>query len=276
MKITTIEELMNADMHQKAEVKQQITVVNDLYTYMKWLRDGHQIPVTFTLGSSEKRSLGVHPSSISKSGVCPLKIYYECVGSETLDAETVTADFDMESQDTYDIGTAKHRMLQTMFLDMYGDQFAEEVKLSIPEYHIEGHADGVFSFPNYRFVLEIKTIKESKSQFGFEAVQHSPMPDHLRQTMLYMKALNVPFGLIFYWCKNNSMKKEHVVEYDQSIVDKLLKTVKPIVDAAYNNGPMVIGQPGLGCSKCAYLPICKTGKGEANASRAAMRYGTKR
>jgi hypothetical protein len=258
MSLHTIEDLHNASEADVRKALSRVTILDDLAAYTKWMNDNpYELEIKFTLGHQE-RSLGVHPSSVCKPGVCPLQLVYECTG-EVKALNVIGHD----TQDTFDIGTAKHAMLQAMLHDMFGDQFKDEVSLVDKELHISSHADGLFLFPSLGFILEIKTIKEG-GNYGFEKIQSKPLESNLRQMMMYMKLANVPFGLLFYWCKNNSGKKEHAVVFDQEIWDDLEGVIRPVVDHAYNNGPEVVPKVGAHCKWCKFHHGCKFGRRHSN------------
>jgi len=254
MAIRTISDLKSATPAQVKKALERVAIDDDLYSFMKWVNDtGFEFSVPLDLGNPP-RSLGVHPSSVSKVGACPLKIYWECTG-----AVEKREKFEKPRQDTFDIGTAKHIMMQTMLELMFRDQFSKEVKLRNEALHIKSSADGLFDFPDLRFILEIKTIKEGGS-YGFEKVQAKPLPDHVRQLTMYMHLSDVPFGLVYYWCKNTSQVKEHPLVYDPKVWMELENLIIPIVEAAYNDGPEVLPKPSYACKWCGFWHGCDAGR----------------
>ena len=255
----------------------QVTVDKDLRQYLRWLNDNEiTTHVDVKLKRNKGRSLGVHPSSACKDNVCLLKLYYDCTHEVPPSRKYV-----QESQMTWDIGTMLHCVLQTWFKQMYGDQFQDEVFYEDKPLHITSHTDGLFTFSRYRFVLEIKSIKEG-GNYGFEKVQLRPMADNVRQAHFYMYLADVPFALLFYMCKNNSKWKEHPVVFDFNLWNRILDdTVRPVVNAAYHGGPMVAPSPGWSCKWCDYEHSCASAKsykskGEANAAQQARQWARSR
>jgi len=254
--------------------RQQVTVDRDLQSHLKWLSDNEVTTVVDTkLKRHKQRSLGIHPSAACKDNACLLKLYYDCTGDIA-----PLRKFVLESQITWDIGTLLHCTLQEWFQQMYGDeQFQAEVPLLNDQLHVKSHADGLFTFSQCRFILEIKSIKEG-GNYGFERVQLKPMKDNVRQAHFYMYVANVPFALLFYMCKNNSRWKEHPVVFDFNLWDKIVnETVKPVIGAAYGNGEMVESTPGWACRWCDYEYACPDAKsykhrGEANAAKQARQW----
>lgn len=231
----------------------QVTVEEDLCNYLKWLADTEVTTEVVTHLRREKtRSLGIHPSSASKKGVCLLKLYYECTNEVKPGVEA----YNQKMQMTWDMGTALHDMHQAWFEAMYGDQFQKEVSLKSADGYIKSSADGVFNFEHYRFVLEMKSIKEGGS-FGWEKVQAKPMEDHVRQSHFYMKLADVPYALIFYMNKNAGEFKEHAITFSQSLWEEIeQEVVTPVISAAYKKGPMVPASSGWHCRWCSFQDGC--------------------
>lgn len=270
MMIKTIEDLRNATKEEIEEAKKQVSVLDDLYAYIKWLNsaEGGETEVRFKVGWDKHRAnaKGLHPSALAKTDPCLLRLYYDVTG----DVEPKPK-VDVTNYMTFDIGTAAHSLLQTHFLHMYEEQFEEEVWLRDKRILINSsHTDGRFNFQDVRFLLEIKTIKEGGS-FGWEKIQDRPFPDNVRQVMTYMALDDCPFGLVFYWCKNNSKMKEHVIVFDDEVWEGLKKTaVLPIVGAV-ERGEAPVANAGYHCRWCDYLHGCEPGKEQKGAKRNAKR-----
>jgi hypothetical protein len=255
----------------------QVTVDKDLREYLKWLSANEVTThVDVELERNKGRNLGIHPSSACKDNVCLLKLYYDCTHEVSPGRKYV-----QESQLTWDLGTVIHRVLQTWLKQMYGDQFQDEVPYEDKPLHITSHTDGLFTFSKYRFILEIKSIKEG-GNYGFEKVQLRPMVDNVRQAHFYMYLADVPFALLFYFCKNNSKWREQPVVFDFNLWNRILDdTVRPVINAAYHGGPMVEASPGWGCKWCDYEHSCASAKsykskGEANAAKQARQWARSR
>jgi CRISPR/Cas system-associated exonuclease Cas4 (RecB family) len=251
--LRTLEELDWARQNNPAVLEHylgQVTILEDLKKYLRFL-DDNEITTTLTteLKRHKRREKGIHPSSACKKNVCLLKLYYEC----TFAIEPAKK-FDAQSQLTWDIGTMLHVMLQTHLKAMYGEQFQYEVPLRRGA--IKSSTDGLFSFTNYRFILEIKSIKEG-GNFGWETIQAKPMEDNVRQAHFYMWLANVPMALLFYINKNGSEFKEHAVVFDPDTWSEIERDVlQPVVSTVYENGPMVPARPGWHCKWCDFAHSC--------------------
>jgi len=267
--ILTIEDLLWAQENDPELVEEcfkEVTIMEDLESYLLWLHnEGVTTEVITRLNRFRKRGKGIHPSSACKKGVCPLKLYYEC----THEIEPHRA-YEAESQRTWDIGTALHDQYQAHLNSMYEDQFQDEVKLVVPELHINSRADGLFTFPRVRIVLEAKSIKEG-GNFGWEKIQAKPMEDNVRQCHFYMKASDSPFGIIFYMNKNSGKIKEHPIMFDPKLWAELEEIITPVTEAAFNGGPMVKGEPGWGCRWCDFNYRCPAAKKERSHVKGSKR-----
>jgi CRISPR/Cas system-associated exonuclease Cas4 (RecB family) len=231
----------------------QVTVEEDLCNYLKWLSDNEVTTEVVThLKRHKIRAPGIHPSSAAKNKVCLLKLYYEC----TNEVEPTVEAYDQKTQMTWDMGTALHDMHQTWFSAMYGDQFKAEVPLKSKDGYIKSQTDGLFTFKHYRFILEMKSIKEG-GNYGWAKVQAKPMDDNVRQAHFYMKLADVPYALIFYMNKNAGEFKEHAVMFSQALWDEMERDVlTPVINAAYKKGPAVAANPGWHCRWCLYQAGC--------------------
>ena len=227
----------------------QVTVLDDLKKYLKWL-DDNEITTTVVseLRRKKQRKLGIHPSAACKKDVCLLKIYYECTG-----ALPPSKKFDMKLQMTWDLGTMIHTLMQTHFKAMYGDQFTPEVPLSKGIIH--SSTDGLFDFSNYRFILEMKSIKEG-GNFGWDTIQKKPMEDNVRQCHFYMWLADVPLSLLLYVNKNGSEFKEHVVTFNPQIWNDIYNKVIVPVEASISKKQQSNATPGWHCRWCDFAHSC--------------------
>lgn len=273
LNLTDLRRAMEENPKLVEHYRSQVTVEKDLKAHLKWLNDEElTTTIEVKLKRNKMRSPGIHPSAACKEGVCLLRLYYDCTHDIPPRRQYVR-----ESQITWDIGTMLHYALQKWFSEMYGYQFQEEVPLKDDKLHIKSHADGLFTFRNYRFILEIKSIKEGGS-YGFETVQLKPMADNVRQAHFYMYLADVPFALLFYLCKNNSKWKEHPVVFDFDLWDSIVKdVVVPTTTVAYGTSGTVTANPGWGCRWCDYEHACPEAKsyksrGDANAAKNARKW----
>jgi len=269
--IHTIEELVWAQENDPGLVDEclaQVSILPDLEKYLKWLHDNQvTTKVVSNLRRRKKRGLGIHPSSVCKRPVCLKKIYLECTGeTEPL------REYDQRSQMTFDIGTLLHDTMQGWLKEMFENQLEVEKSLVNEDLHIVGHADGLFSFPQTRFVLELKSIKEG-GNYGWEKVQLKPMEDNVRQAHIYMYVENVPFANVFYMGKNNSDFKEHPLVFNPQIWAELEQDIVQVVKAAYEDHQPAVASPGYHCKYCDFLHACAEGRGQNAKGTRTSRVG---
>ena len=258
--IRTLKDLKSSSPLMVRHYAQQVTVVADLQRYLYWL-DQNEVTTELLveLRRAKQRPLGIHPSSACKTNVCLLKLYYECTGKLQPNKA-----FNQQLQLTWDIGTALHTMMQTWFKAMYGDQFTAEAKLG--KGLIKSSTDGIFDFTNYRFILEMKSIKEG-GNFGWDKIQRKPMEDNVRQTHFYMWLADIPFALLLYIGKNSSELKEHVVTFDPNIWHDIESKVVDPVTKAVKAGIEPKASPGWHCRWCDFAHSCpKKGIGDHDSS----------
>jgi CRISPR/Cas system-associated exonuclease Cas4 (RecB family) len=249
-------------------VIKRVGVVDDLKKYIAWLNsaDGERIQGVFELGFNGERGLGLHPSAIAKKGVCPLKHYFDCTGEIVSDEV-----FSSQRQLIFDMGTVMHSMLQTLLVGTYwdGNQFEPEIPLPDTRLLYNSHTDGRFVAPSYSFLTEIKSCKEGGSS-GWERVQRSPLRDNVRQLMQYMYIDDTPFGLLLYFCKNNSCMKEWPIAWDEELWAEIEEEALPIVEAVEAK-ERPTPKVGSHCRDCGYLQGCKRGKEHVDGVRAKRR-----
>lgn len=227
----------------------QVTVLEDLNKYLFWL-DQNEVTtdLSVALKRTKQRALGIHPSSACKADVCLLKLYLECTGKMQPNKA-----FKQQMQLTWDLGTMLHVMLQTWFKEMYGDQFTPEVPLI--QGPIKSSTDGLFDFTHYRFIFELKSIKEG-GNFGWDKIQAKPFEDNVRQCHFYMKLADVPFALLVYFGKNISEIKEHVVVFNPAIWHDIeSKVIAPVMQAT-KAGIMPKATSGWHCNWCDFARSC--------------------
>lgn len=263
--MATIADLQQAQEDDPALVEkylEQVSFLPDLMDYLEWLHKEHQdTKVVSDLRRHKSRPRGIHPSAACKTDVCPLKLYFDC----TNEVEPFPR-YDAKSQEIWDLGTMMHDRAQTLLKNMYKDRFASEVPLAMPEILLVGHTDGLWTFKGnkklgkYRIVLELKSIKEG-GNYGWAKVQEKPFADNVRQAHFYMKALDVPFGIIAYMCKNTGDMKEHPVVFDPDIWADLMRIVVPVVaKVVKGTKAKVVAKPGWHCKQCDYFHGCTPGK----------------
>ncbi len=274
MKIKTIADLKRASPVQIETAKLSAKLIKDLQIYLLWLKSSQGRPVEgqFSLGYKE-RSLGIHPSTVSKADFCKLQAYYEVTG-EVLPEKQGDPEKFAKLELTFDTGTMVHLMFQAFFKDMYGERFKDEVSLKDKNLRISSHTDGTLELQNIRTVLEIKSIKEGGG-FGVDTIRAKPMLDHVRQSHYYMALSDIPFCNVFYFCKNTSEVIEHVIEFVPELWDELLAEIEPVLESV-DKGKEPKANVGFHCRSCRYLHGCVKGQNYVHKRQRIRNRGSSR
>lgn len=82
-----------------------------------------------------------------------------------------------------------------------------EPKFHIPEYNLEGQADGLRLVDGYRGIVEFKTINDNGFKENYLIL---PKPEHVFQTTCYAFALKADFVNLIYISKDSMAEKEFI------------------------------------------------------------------
>lgn len=108
--------------------------------------------------------------------------------------------------------------------------FLEEVKDVPPPLRVSGHVDCIWhikvpidkSMVNIPVLVDFKTINKA----GFEGkLWPLPSPDHVIQVQVYLELSKLSYGLIIYYCKDNSTYKLFLVKRSPEVWNLLQKRV---------------------------------------------------
>ncbi len=206
--------------------------------------------IRFSRGDDAKtynRKIGCyHPSAVSLEG-CNRALAYERL-AVTPRPVPRTRGFGVN---VFDLGDAIHDAIQNRLLKVvgiHGQRFTPEVEISYPPLGLYGHCDGVFG----QLVVEIKSV--SKSIFkGLKA----PMDSHIRQLHCYMLALDIPYGVILYVCRDNGEFREFPIQFKGDVLARIATTIHNI-EAHLRRGVIPEPEPNsFICSRCKFLYTCK-------------------
>lgn len=215
------------------------------------------------------RSKGVHASEISK---CNRALVLGIMGIER---KVDTSNNDINMLMRFKVGHAVHSMLQNDWKQIAKKSkglitFKDEVKIEPGNseiaklWNIHSRCDGIITCygdynktsPQIRVGLEIKTISDD----GYSKLK-APQADHLEQTTLYMKALDLPLMWICYYNKNNSnftpSHNPFLFTFDKNVWDNILemRIAKCTYLADTNNIPDCT--EGIHCRWCSFSWHCK-------------------
>ena len=186
------------------------------------------------------RSIGVyHPSSIKG---CKRALYYDRI------SEPPKRIYEAETNAIFEMGHGLHARVQEQYARHPG--FQSEVKAHIPELHIGGSVDGVFTVEGW--VLEIKSIGEASFRTCVK-----PKEEHLWQMHCYMMATKVLRAQLLYVNRNNGQKRVFRVQFDQNIWDKILAIIAIVEAAVKTKVPPEQEINKYYCRTCKFLHVCK-------------------
>jgi hypothetical protein len=249
--------------------------------------------------------LYMHPSDLAKTDWCGRHDYYRMIDMPVERSAKANPSFRMSN--VFAEGHAIHGKWQTWLHEMgvlvgmfkcrecghlwYAKspkvcQFCQSERVSYAEYpmrreqmRVEGHADGAVHFPDWRSLVEIKSIGVGTLRFEaprlhqmyldgtkpediWSAITH-PFASHMRQGQLYLwMTWPIYEQIIFiYESKFHQQTKEFVVAYNKSFIAPILETVKEVSQGFRAGIPpdrpdWVTGPEGKVCASCVYRNTC--------------------
>lgn len=224
--------------------------------------------VSFEVGwhGAKARSAGIHASELS--GTCQRPVWYSLTGEQRTDAE-----LDPFWKKKFRVGHVYHAMVQEdwrrlceksngMLTFEREVRIDPELQLIAKQYDIQSSCDGVINFhdqpggpPVMRVGLEIKT--ESPDQYKD---LKKPKDQHLRQTCVYMKCLDVPLLWTMYINKGTQnevpSKPPWIFDFDHKLWNTIESEVKHIVHLATVN-EIPDRSEGIWCEFCGYGAACQ-------------------
>lgn len=249
-----------------------------LAPYLEEARSLHKIYFGYVLNSqndsyeykvelfgSKTRAQGIHASEISS---CMKQLVYGIMGTERRpDPDTM----DLNMLMRFRIGTAVHAMLQADWHRIAEKDpnilFEDEVTIhpdlggACAEWNLHSSCDGVITIlkggvPYMRVGMEIKT----ESYQGFNGLK-KPRPKHVEQTMLYMRALDLPLMWTLYYNKSNSnivpAAPPYLFKFDDNLWsnDLEMRFARATYRASINKLPEKT--EGMHCKWCPFSYTCK-------------------
>ena len=150
-----------------------------------------------------------------------------------------------------------------------------EVPVENERYRILGHADGQVQTEKDTFLIEIKSVGvgtvryenydlfkecEGKPDDMWRKIRQ-PFPSHVRQAMLYMYCTGVHKMVFIYEWKPTQDVKEFVVQFQQELVDPILKSCDLVLKGLESGLPpmrpaWVTGPEDTICKTCQHKKTC--------------------
>ena len=224
--LLTINDLDTISDSDKAYHLTRIAELGDMYEKFV-AHDPGGYAYTVDIGREDARSPGLHASEMSG---CMRRLVYSLSGlPRKADATNINPNMKMR----FKVGHGVHAFIQNDFhriADSRSDLlFEDEVRIDsslggvAAEHDVSSSCDGLFTFlthgvPVLRLGLEIKT----KSHGMYEKMK-KPDKEHLEQTNIYMKTLDVPLMWTLYINKSNAHftkpKSPYLFQVNQELWD---------------------------------------------------------
>ncbi len=183
-----------------------------------------------------------HPTDAAK---CPRQLYYDFTKADKEEYST-------KELKTFAIGDVTHEYLENLM----PNQLRKEFKFLIDDWHgykLSGAPDSIVLVPllNSLVIVDFKTVKNN----GMNYVASEPKEEHVKQLMVYLDVFGLKTGYLVYWGKDDGAMIEHRIDYDATVIKKVLKLFK-LVSAALKSGRVPAGTNDWGCRYCAYRNTC--------------------
>lgn len=265
MRLLTIDDL-NDPTNDWKPLLEHIAWLGDEFERWKSKDTGFNRVLPIHFGDDTQRTPGLHASELN---TCVRQAVYALRGEK----RTLAENNDVNMKMRFQLGTMVHSLIQDDFdricTDTYGRvSFEDEVSIHygqgmggvVDQFELSSSADGVFTFcdengqPYLRLGLEIKTM--SDPQFSDAK---SPKKEHIQQTTLYQKALDLPLMWFLYYNKSNSNwtrpQAPWVVPYDESEWAKIDARARQahLHRAA---GTLPEREEGMPCKWCPFSDVC--------------------
>lgn len=265
MKLTTIADL-DQPMSVKAPLIERAMQLGKWYTEFK-ATDTEAYSYSIDVYGERDRSPGIHASEISN---CKRLLVYSIMATERRPVSMADTDVNMRMR--FSLGHAVHAMIQSEMHRMAARFqgaliFEDEVRISpelggpAAQWGMHSSCDGVFSFVHegqvyLRVGFEIKTA--SDGEFG-KLVK--PKEDHMQQTCLYQRALDLPLMWIFYYNKSNSnwtpSESPYLFQFDKTLWSKKLEPRFRRATEMAKAGELPPREEGRHCRWCPFAWTCQ-------------------
>jgi len=273
MKLTTIEDLQNADAET---VRDALTHVQFIPKIEAHLEDLNLEPHSKRLGVFSASDLGNKDGqSLCKRYPigCARKLYYRYVGVTPQDRvpPRLRRIFDTGSHVHLQLQGYLHKAAEESEVEIFADEieFNENNSEMADRYDIESTTDGVWRIDSpdlgLKYGLEIKSMKSEL----FAQLSRADA-SHVVQSHVYMACLDLPFMVVLYYSKNDSNMAEFVVQYDQKVWDAITKKIDYVREHALEETEPK-REAGFHCRTCRYAFICKPPKTSSTKMRRAKR-----
>lgn len=184
---------------------------------------------------------------ITDAGRCPRAVFFKFKNAPRAEMEARVLRM-------FDHGDQVHQLIMRPLLGIKEVHVvASEVKIG-PQELISGRADAIISDGKDMYVLDIKSMNGMIFRNLEEAKE-----ENINQLQLYLHFFKIPRGILLYVNKDSLELKEFLINYNQNLVQSLLKDLtelkakidKNIIPQRLSNYPQ-----NWQCQYCAFKEIC--------------------
>lgn len=184
---------------------------------------------------------------ISESGKCPRAIFFRFkkAPKEELAAEKLRV---------FEFGNHIQQIVLRPLISK-GIVLATEIPIP-PQEIVSGRADIVISVNGEPYVVEVKSISGRMNLAKME----KPMPDHYNQLQFYLHYFKIKKGILLYVNKDTQELREFLCNYDQGLVENLLKQfeeLKSKIDSNILPSRLPEWPDDWQCQYCQFKEICQ-------------------
>lgn len=216
----------------------------------KLIEDGY---LTMVRPDDHHQKVSFSPSKLGYgSGNCPRYWYIAFNGAEFKETTDAVGVANMSN------GTLAHERIQEVF-EKTGLLIEKEIEIEMVDPPIRGFVDLKIKFEGKVIVGEIKTARQEA--FLIRQTSMKPSGNHLLQTLIYMKALDLDLGFLMYENKNTQEFVIIPVEMSESnsrFLDGALEWMRRVY-SAYKEDTVparVFTRKSPSCKQCPVFETC--------------------
>jgi len=196
---------------------------------------------------NRKKDKGQEHFYISEAGKCPRQIFFKFKNAPRKEMEANILRL-------FDHGDHMHQLIMKPLLSTREVRVVTAEVDIPPQELVRGRADAVISDGKELYVLDIKSM----NSMVFKNLTE-PKEENINQIQLYLHYFKIPKGIILYVDKDKLDLKEFAVNYNKTLVEKILKDLtclKKQID--FNTIPSRIPDypDNWQCRYCQFKEIC--------------------
>lgn len=205
---------------------------------------------------NRKKDKGQEHFYISEAGKCPRQIFFKFKNAPRKEMEANILRL-------FDHGDHMHQLIMKPLLSTREVRVVTAEVDIPPQELVRGRADAVISDGKELYVLDIKSM----NSMVFKNLTE-PKEENINQIQLYLHYFKIPKGIILYVDKDKLDLKEFVIDYNKTLVEKILSdlsSLKKQIDSNIIPPRIPDYSDNWQCSYCQFREVCDMGEaGEMN------------